>query len=568
METAEHPIWRGRIWASVLAVLLLVPFVNKAFHLDDTLFLISAQQIVRAPMDFYGADINWYGTTMRMADVIKNPPLASYYIALVMFLFGTSELVLHLAFLVPAVALAVGTHELARRFCRRPLLAVGISLLTPVVWVSSTNVMCDTMMAAFWVWSVVLWLKGMDQDRAALLYAGAALAALAALTKYFGMGLIPLLAAYALLRTRRLGHWTMALILPVALLGAYQGYTHALYGRSLLLDAARYATATRPQAIFSAWPTVIGLCFLGGSMAPALFLSPWLWSKKGLAAGALLLAAATLFFLWMAPQGVPSGLEADPALGDAVNGLLVAQCALWTTAGIGIWVLSASEVVRLRTADALLLGLWIAGTFIFAAFINWTVNARSLLPMAPAVAVLVSRRLERLHAAAAGPPSPPRTTPERTGFPSPGQWMALGLAATLALAVTWADYTLAGSARNAAIRLATTYAAPGKTLWFQGHWGFQFYMQRLGALPLDGEKPAIQAGELCVIPLNNTNIHPPPPEAAIRVATEMEPVCRWASTMCNLPVGAGFYSNLRRPLPFAFARIPPEPYWILRATAP
>ena len=568
METAEHRIWRDRIWASVLAGLLLLPFVHKAFHLDDTLFLIAAEQIARAPMDFYGSDVNWYGTTMRMANVMKNPPLASYYIAVAMSWFGASEIALHLAFLIPAMALAVGTLELARRFCRRPMMAVGIALLSPSVWVSSTNVMCDTMMAAFWAWSVVLWLNGVDRNRLRLMVMGATLAALAALTKYFGMGLIPLLAAYALLRTRRLGRWVTALILPVAILGIYQGYTYALYGRGLLLDAAQYATSERPADSPLAWSALIGLCFAGGGMAPVLFIAPWLWNKRGLTAGGVLLVALTGWFVLMAPQGMPPGSSALPALGGGVNWLLVAQCAVWTATGIGIGVLGVGEVVRSRQADVLLLGLWMAGTFVFAAFVNWTVNVRSLLPMAPAVAVIVSRRLERLQAAAAALPSSSSAGPATAAPLSPGLWTALGTAAALALAVTWADYTVAGAARNAATRLAVRYGTPGKALWFQGHWGFQFYMQRLGALPLDGENPAIRPGEICVIPLNNTNIHPPPPEAAQRMATEMEPVCRWASTMCGLPAGAGFYSNLWRPLPFAFSRIPPEPYWILRATGP
>ena len=39
--------------------------------------------------------------------------------------------------------------------------------------------------------------------------------------------------------------------------------------------------------------------------------------------------------------------------------------------------------------------LWVIGTFLFAAFLNWTVNARSLLPLTPAVAILMTRRLEQ-----------------------------------------------------------------------------------------------------------------------------------------------------------------------------
>jgi len=53
-----------------------------------------------------------------------------------------------------------------------------------------------------------------------------------------------------------------------------------------------------------------------------------------------------------------------------------------------------AEIFRGRDANSLLLVLWIAGTFYFAACCNWTVNARSILPMTPAVAILVARRLQ------------------------------------------------------------------------------------------------------------------------------------------------------------------------------
>jgi hypothetical protein len=41
-----------------------------------------------------------------------------------------------------------------------------------------------------------------------------------------------------------------------------------------------------------------------------------------------------------------------------------------------------------------MLMLWVLGTFVFAAFMNWTVNARSILPMTPAIGILIVRRLE------------------------------------------------------------------------------------------------------------------------------------------------------------------------------
>jgi len=37
----------------------LAPFLNKAFHIDDPLFIWMAQQIAKHPFDHYGFYVNW-----------------------------------------------------------------------------------------------------------------------------------------------------------------------------------------------------------------------------------------------------------------------------------------------------------------------------------------------------------------------------------------------------------------------------------------------------------------------------------------------------------------------------
>ena len=147
---------------AVATIASLTPFASKAFHIDDTLFLYAARQICAHPADPYGFEVNWDGFDWSMADVTQNGPLASYYIALAASGLGWSETALHLAFLVPAVAAVVGTYFLAVRLCTKPLAAALATLLCPVFMVSSTTVMCDTMMLAFWVWAVVLWLRSAE----------------------------------------------------------------------------------------------------------------------------------------------------------------------------------------------------------------------------------------------------------------------------------------------------------------------------------------------------------------------------------------------------------------------
>ena len=55
----------------------LLPFVGKAVHMDDPLFIWAARQMQSRWWDPYGFNLNWYGTLTPMHEVTMNPPLAS-----------------------------------------------------------------------------------------------------------------------------------------------------------------------------------------------------------------------------------------------------------------------------------------------------------------------------------------------------------------------------------------------------------------------------------------------------------------------------------------------------------
>ncbi len=234
-------------WPAVLLLILatlacLLPFLNKAFHIDDPVFVWAAQHICRKPLDFYGFAVNWYGTAMPIAEVTKNPPGVSYAMAVWGSFFGWSEVALHTGFLLAGGGVVLGTYALGRELTPRPLMAALFVLLTPVFIVSATQVMSDVPMLALWVWAVYLWVSGERLRSMRRLLWASLLVAVCALTKYFGMALIPLLLVYSGMRHKCFRRHMLALLLPVALLAAYQLLTWRLYGRGLLLDAADYTT--------------------------------------------------------------------------------------------------------------------------------------------------------------------------------------------------------------------------------------------------------------------------------------------------------------------------------------
>jgi len=456
----------------VATSLMLLPFVDKAFHADDTQFLWVARQIRSHPADFFGFAANWYGYEVPIYRIVTNPPLSPYYMALVASVAGWSEIGLHLAFLVAAVAAA-------------------------------------------------------------------------ALTKYVGVALLPLLLVYAVAKRRRLTAELVWLGVPIALLGAYDVYTVLLYGRGLLFEAVFQASGTRARSgLTLASRGIIGLAFTGGSLATVAFYAPALWSRRALVTA---LASATALLIPAA-----SAVSGYPAIGAVATPWVIAQLDLLAVAGLHVLLLAGADLRDRRDADSLLLFLWVTGGFVFASFVNSTINARSILLIAPATGILVARRLEQ------------RRPPARAGWALAPLLAGSGL--TLLLAA--ADYQLAGSGRTAAGIIQADYGHLGRTLWFQGHWGFQYYMEAVGARPFDRVRLGMHPGDLMILPENNTNVIYPLRGIPMTVLRVIELPSARGLTTVQPWIGAGFYSELLGPLPFAFGTVPPERYYVLMIEPP
>lgn len=535
------------IFISVVLLVLLIPFIGSAFRIDDPLFIWAARHIQNNPSNPYGFSVNWYGAPMLMSVVTKNPPLACYYIALAASLLGWSETALHLAFMLPALGVGLGTFLLARRLCAKPLLATLMAVLTPVFFVSSITVMSDMMMLAFWVFGVYFWITGLESGNQVALGVAGILIAVSALTKYFGMTLIPLLLVYSIFKQRRIGWWLSYFLIPTAMLAWYQWITRRLYGRGLLLDAAAYASGVQGQfGRLSIAKMIVALAFTGGCVASALFFARQLWSRKTALIGVVVAVVITVI------------ISASTALGsfslppdEAERMLIAVQLGIWTTIGVSIITIAVLDFHGKRDADSLLLLLWMVGTFIFAGFINWTTNGRSILPMLVPAGILIARRLE----------SRARASRRKR----PVTLIPLGAAMIVSLAVTYADCRFANTARVAAATIREKY--PNARVSFQGHWGFQYYMEQLGMKAVDVQHPELATGDIVVVPTTNTNIYPMPRDWTKVRDTVTVPSSGWLATM-NSHVGAGFYADVFGPLPFAAGSIPSEQFTVYQVVAP
>ncbi|MGA2787689.1 MAG: glycosyltransferase family 39 protein [Verrucomicrobiota bacterium] len=545
--------WISRHPFVVIGIVLLVclgPFVNKAVHVDDPLFIWTGQWIQKHPANFFGFDVNWSVTAAPMWAANINPPLMSYFLAAVASVFGWHEIVLHLAGLAVAFLAAAGIFSLARMWCQRPLLAAAAAIFTPVFLISSSTLMCDVLMLAFWIWALVFWERALASDKSRWLFVGAgALAGLAVLTKYSAVTLLPLLPLLGILRKRKSGWWLVGTAVPLVMVAAYEWLTAAMYGKGLLLAAAGYARMHRFDFL-SDWKAraIISLAFAGGSLLPLLFFAPFLWRRQTLLAGGVAVFGLVLGTFCLSDNlGLIRPWD-DPGLMNHWG--FVLQLTLLTAAGLHFLLLAGTDVWQRRDVTSLILALWILGGFLFASVLNWTVSARSFLPLVPAAVILLVRRWETAR-----------------GNSLAGEWAAWPLvpSAIIALSLLLADYRVANSARTAAELIAAKYKPASRQLWFEGHWGFQYYLEKSGGQPVDFRRSLLQPGDVVVVPFDNSNRQPLPAGSVGWINGLQFSPGSWINLSFG-PAGGvgGFYNSVFGQVPFAVGKADPHTYCLVK----
>jgi hypothetical protein len=246
-----------------------------------------------------------------------------------------------------------------------------------------------------------------------------------------------------------------------------------------------------------------------------------------------------------------------------MNWGLSLQAAVLAVNGLQILALAGIDFWQRRQPGSLLLLLWVVGIFVYAIVVNYTINGRGLLLLAPALGILVARRLEEravLKPLSGGlslllAPAAPRSTALLLLPALPGL--------LLSLLLVKADCNVAAAERAAATDLCAKYQQPGRTIWFEGHWGFQWYMEKLGARAVDMLRPQIRPQDVLVIPNSTPGAARPDMNAVEFIDAVKYFPNRYYSTL-NPSIGAGFYSDYRGPLPFAFGRLKPDYYLVFK----
>jgi hypothetical protein len=472
------------------ALALIAVDAPKPLVVDDAAYVAFARQILAHPHDPYGFEIFW-GQDPQPAFEVLAPPLLPYWIAASMALFGDEPLRWKLALLPFALLLTASLWRLAARF------APGLE--APLLWMAALsppllpflNLMLDVPALALGLGGLALFLAACDRGSLGLAALAGLVAGLAMQTKYTGGTLVAAMLAYGALAARL----RLALAAASAAAGVFLGWEALVtwrYGQSHLLQGILYLWPQRAGASpLSALVWSLGFLTLVGALAPAvgvLALAALGARPFTVRAAAFAVLAAFGAIPLLPAAGVPEP-ELWPRLRDAPAEQLLFTGLGLATSGLVLAAAGAS-LRRGRAAEGRFLAAWLAIEVAGFAAISPYLAARRVLGAALVGLLLCGRAaLVRLG-----------RDPARRALRVP-----LGLGVALGALFAASDFfdavAIRDAVRAASRRIDELDHRPGRaTVWYLGHWGFQFYAEAHGMRPVVPGESRLRRGDWLVAP--------------------------------------------------------------------
>jgi hypothetical protein len=530
---------RSRRWLCLAPAALLLPFLGKAFNIDDPFFLEYARALPREPWNPFAQSFYFNGSETTV--FLQPQPLGwSFLLALARSLVGESEPLLHLLNVGFALVGLQALRQIAERLGVSALAACWLFAGSSVFLCLGSTIMPYLAWSALSLAAIARMLRGVDEQRTRDLVAAGLLAGGAFLCCFAGVVVIGLLAAYALLAARASLRAMIAPAIGVAAIAACDLWAVATVGEPHFVSSlSRWSIDMYPTRIFARGSTEVALL---GAQLPALGL-PLVAIALGRRGGAWLVVLALLgsLALW---HGLP---KMNP----------LPRVLLWVWPGLALLGAGAIEVVskawrRVRgpltpdDAKRVLLGLWLlTGTFATIRYVN--LSAKYMLLPLPAALLLtldVLRRLEGRRARI-------------------GRWalaVSLPLSLVLGSLVALSDYRWAGLSRSFFSERYASVAPVGGAAYYDGEWGMRYYAERAGVAQYRGQ-PLRSGDRLLYSDLEGRLVFqpcpaPPPGRCAPAegLRTVSIPTVGYPGPFAILGASAGFYSHHMGPYSYRFVR--------------
>jgi Dolichyl-phosphate-mannose-protein mannosyltransferase len=506
--------------ALVLAALLLLPFLNNAFTIDDPTFLAEAKHVLTDPLHPQAFDMVWDRDVVARASEMFPGALAAPYWLIPTVLAGSPEIVGHLTtllFLLLAIlstALIALRLGLSRADVRLTTLLVA---LCPAVLGMSGTIMPDVPCMAFATLGMERILAWKSDRRWPLALAAIGWLTLAALTR---------------------AH-TLLLLIPAAVL-LLDGMTPGELRSSFATFRARFVPVLLVPLTYFAISTILSdpqMSLANGNVSDSLL--EWHRARVIFENG----VAFLVHWVVVVPLALPwlvlrfRVLSKYAIVAGMLAGATLAQRAGWAGWAAGLAILVLLDIVldawARRDQVHLVLSLWLWIAIPIVIYVH--LPAKYLLPSVPAVALLLVR-----HASAH------RQEIARWLIP-----VTLCCSAILGVLILIGVRDLADIQRRAVADLVVPQLQQGRRVWLSGHWGFQWYGEKAGAVPATMDPPLPASGDIIVVSEIDFPLFPSHWLSRQILQTKVYPG-NGISRVMDLEGGAGFFSNGRGYLPWVW----------------
>jgi hypothetical protein len=392
--------------------------------------------------------------------------------------------------------------------------------------------MTDVPLVGTWLWCLNVLLAGGDEPHPVYWPAGVAIA-VACLTKYTSLALIPLVIVALVYRRQYRSLWIV--MIPIGALAGWCTWNYVEFGG--------FHVFTRPNTFhFSSvgphlleWMAGLGVAAPLGLVLLARRFGGW---RSALVRLLPIIVGAAVFLSTraVAPDQLQLAWLWAVSIGVSTTILL--------SIGEGVladWRRPDNPAARDQT---LILVLWLlaaaAAVVVFAPFMAM----RHILLAVPPVLLLCGKAADTLF--------------DR-------RWVrvaAVGLTAGLGFSLALSDYTYANVYRKYAVQAARA-SGPASTVWAVGHWGWQWYARKAGLHIYDQRTTTLHVGDYVVVPLTASGQELRPDHRQqlrqITVVTIRAPATAYLRTMGS---GASYYAFYwkDRAFPFRFTMDPLESF--------
>lgn len=463
-----------------IAVAIALPFIFKAFHLDDTIFVWLGLEKVNDPFALGLPDHGYEGNFFSLY-LDTHPPLLTSYLSLLIRIFGgPGEAGLHLGLIIFPVLAAVSMFYLGRRFTDSPLIGALLLIVTPGFMVMTQSVMTDVPALSLWLAAIASYVYAIDRyDRQnRLLVSAGVFTSLAILTTYQSFSLLPLLFVYALLKRRVTIKAMLPLAAALAVFAAIVIYYLIAIGNPPKLS---YSSGVNLAPVFIANKLLSIVSVIGGATVFPLFLvAGMLKGKKEYLAFTAIFGLLFIFFLGKTIAGEYT-LAGGILQTIFYSAGLLAVYRFFNAGADAFFTDERSDKDR----DSIFLVLWISGVLVYSILLLPYASTRYLLPLFPPVILMFVRYTRGVIA-------------DRT------RWSRFAIAAVAGtaitgLAVSIADYQLSAVYRDFASDYSGTLAAGDHQIWFAGEFGLRYYLEVEGGRYLTKQDDSPAPGDYVIL---------------------------------------------------------------------